>query len=785
MPFATCCSGVLRCTPGSDADRAKRARDNLAWREAAAGAWLAAAFFTKFNYGLLLAFGLFLDWLCEALSEKRAARLGAFLARSGFLCLVPALALTWWFFFPFPENLDTARSHRDSLIAFLIGNRQLGPTPWQQKALFGGAYLAVTARLAALQLLAICASLRGLFSPGTRVLWLVFLVFLIGVAVCIHDLHLDRFLIPGGRGRCSRLAALGLGWLLPRRVADRWPQAGPWPALASRTSSASRFPGWIARPSRTGSQTLELMAPQEVVRAMQAGNCSDPRAQARPSRPARGLDTNGLLAGRPPTRSATCCQRGRSSPERAASCWLGGQHANFSPASLHLALLRSGQHDRERFLALMPTRPLHDHDRLKRDPGLSARRSSRRPSSSGFDVVFATGSRPACGTVRRLGRSWSDYRLLRLVDHPGLGGGSASAASRFPGPSRTTSHVALYALRPQRRQLTMTLDAPRSSDGSKRAPRDLDECLSEACLAGLLRAHALELGRGCWSPVRAPGVASSLGRRVGARAHDPGDDQDGDHGARPADASSPRRSSSPAPARRLRSGGREQTPCRHSGVRAAFLSARSRPPSSRDCAAFLEACARLQARGSTSRAQTTSRPWPGVRRQAARPFKALRASAWRSADRTTAGEVRSDGVLAAARRACVATSVPWPQTHRLPLAVRAPCSRASACGRHLSDYSRAHGAAGGACLAVKAQGQSGRVPGLVHDRSQSGRDGLRRAEGETIEDANRLSRGRSTRNAGETDQRVLSELSREFVRSSEPDPSRRRGPGARASWSSP
>ena len=68
----------------------RRSRPGLA-SEALAGAALTCAVFTKFNYGVLLAAGLGLDWLVESLAARRVhpARLAALLA-------VPLVTFLWW-----------------------------------------------------------------------------------------------------------------------------------------------------------------------------------------------------------------------------------------------------------------------------------------------------------------------------------------------------------------------------------------------------------------------------------------------------------------------------------------------------------------------------------------------------------------------------------------------------------------------------------------------------------------------------------------------------------------
>src|SRR5439155_11787215 len=75
----------------------RRGRGHVLARELAAGAWLTLAFFTKFNYGLLLGGGLVLALIVEGVGEMRAGRLRVLLVRGAWLAAVPLIAALWWF----------------------------------------------------------------------------------------------------------------------------------------------------------------------------------------------------------------------------------------------------------------------------------------------------------------------------------------------------------------------------------------------------------------------------------------------------------------------------------------------------------------------------------------------------------------------------------------------------------------------------------------------------------------------------------------------------------------
>lgn len=209
VPFTLCAVFALRAWLRR---RNLRNESGATWRALACGLWLTAAFFTKFNYGILLVFGLTLDALV-GLVFARAERRQSHELRSLLIAALPlALALAWWVVLPLPFGLERGREHLRVMLDFLGSNQQMASTPWQQRVVFWALYLSFTARLLVLQLVGAGASLRGLFRPGVRCLWIVFLA--TGLPVWTHNFHLDRFLIPGAPAFWV-LAAAGLATLVP------------------------------------------------------------------------------------------------------------------------------------------------------------------------------------------------------------------------------------------------------------------------------------------------------------------------------------------------------------------------------------------------------------------------------------------------------------------------------------------------------------------------------------------------------------------------------------------
>ena len=389
--------------------------------ELVAGGWLTLAFFTKFNYGLLLGFGLALDLSVELALAWRAGALAAALRRSAALALLPLCGALWWFVLPLPEGFETAARHRAAFLAFLSGNRELAPTPWAQRALFWVAYLGLSARLFLAQLVGVFASLGQLSSRGPRMLWLVWLG--AGVPVWVHNFHLDRFLIPGAPAFWA-LAALGLAQLLPTTPRARALTVGGLALLTLALPSLDT----LASARRLGllSEKPEVLALQR--RALESWTELGARRPL-PSAGARRETFEGLLD----------LVSSALGPEERLG-WFGTS-SELSPGALHLALLERGG-SRQRFLrdSALPL----DVTFEALDPEWDA--AQLADFAAGFDVIFSTDPPDLGG---RRGRAFITGYSQRLVEQLGwdvelLGEVSLAADS---GPQQS---VRLYALRPPR-----------------------------------------------------------------------------------------------------------------------------------------------------------------------------------------------------------------------------------------------------------------------------------------------------------------------------------------------
>jgi hypothetical protein len=177
-------------------------RDGSAQRDVAAGAWLALAFFTKFNYGALLIAALALELALERklLSAARVA-------------LVPALAALWWFV------LARGAGHRAAFWAFVTENTDASmATGWDWRIVNWGAYFALSPVVLGVLLVGVLRTAPDALRGAQRVLWLVALVFVL--ALSLHNFHQDRFYLSAGVPLWC-LGGLGLARLMPRATVPR------------------------------------------------------------------------------------------------------------------------------------------------------------------------------------------------------------------------------------------------------------------------------------------------------------------------------------------------------------------------------------------------------------------------------------------------------------------------------------------------------------------------------------------------------------------------------------
>ncbi|MEM9803109.1 MAG: hypothetical protein AAGA20_22510 [Planctomycetota bacterium] len=288
-----------------------------------AGLWIAVAFFTKFNYGLMLVAALGLDALVSiARSEERRAEFA-----SSVMTFAPlALASLWWFVLPLPGGASDAALHREAFMGFVTGNTALGPTAgWLRRVnwLTGVApHPVLFAALTGLGLLAL-ATLRA---RTASTMLLVLAVFVLPVV--LHPFHLDRFLLPAS-AIIWTLGAVGAARVLGARPVA-FLVAASAVALTTLALDTFRIVTWAGLPAAEEGTPTRAYQEQHVSRAL--GVFAPPAA-------------NGLE--RQEHDALLDLVAGAVGPT-ARVAWIG-QSSEVSPAALHLGLLeRRG--DPERFL---------------------------------------------------------------------------------------------------------------------------------------------------------------------------------------------------------------------------------------------------------------------------------------------------------------------------------------------------------------------------------------------------------------------------------------------------
>lgn len=219
-------------------------------RDLVCGLLLTVAFFTKFNYGLLLGFGVFLALVWEALGVwvpvgrglwPNAVAGRAFVGSVVRLACLPVLGFAWWFVLPLPGGLELGASHRAAFLAFLEGNQHLVRTPDGQRLLHWGVYALATPRMLAL----VVAGIGALIWIARRRapvigVWLIWLACLVPIAT--HNFHLDRFLVLP-LVLALPLGVTGLLWMARLAARGRVAQSALWcvPVLFVLARIA---PGW-------------------------------------------------------------------------------------------------------------------------------------------------------------------------------------------------------------------------------------------------------------------------------------------------------------------------------------------------------------------------------------------------------------------------------------------------------------------------------------------------------------------------------------------------------------
>lgn len=358
LPFAVCSIFTLRAWLRRGADEPLR-------RELAAGAWLMLIFFTKFNFGLLLGFALFLDLLVEAVVELRAGRGRRFRRRTLSLAAIPIVSLLWWFVLPLPFGAEVARAHWEGFTSFLGSSRDEAlNVPWSIRVIHWTCFLVHTPRTLLLILLAMLATLPRITRRPIRTLWIVFLA--AGLPVWTHNYHIDRYLLPGAVLMWC-LAACGLAPLLP--VRPRW-RAVAIGALAAATLLFPASDGWFM---------LETVG---IAREKVADYQRRVLAEQRSLAPGRNVPSNGLY--REELEACLDLLEPEVTPGTRVA-WMGASNI-FSPAAMHVGLVERGAGSPEAILDGTGRYGFLDTGFV--DPGWTAERILEW--ADGFDLILAT-----------------------------------------------------------------------------------------------------------------------------------------------------------------------------------------------------------------------------------------------------------------------------------------------------------------------------------------------------------------------------------------------------------
>tara|TARA_R110002072_G_scaffold42102_10_gene119389 strand:- start:790 stop:2529 length:1740 start_codon:yes stop_codon:yes gene_type:complete len=252
------------------------------YRDLFAGAMIAIAFFTKFNYGVLLGFALFVDLVIETISgiddKNPRARIWPAL-RVG---LPITIAMLWWFGIPIPQGSAVAAEHRFAFKEFLFGNQEMARMPVNVRVLLSACSLVRSPLILILALVGLGASLRDWRSPAIRTLWIVFLSITIPIAT--HNFHLDRFQLPPS-GFLWVLAAIGWAGLLPK---DAAPRMGIGGGLLLFVAAACTFPAEVSW------RTLSMLGLAQEDPAIADVQRETLRRMSGIT-PGRFLDTNGMV----------------------------------------------------------------------------------------------------------------------------------------------------------------------------------------------------------------------------------------------------------------------------------------------------------------------------------------------------------------------------------------------------------------------------------------------------------------------------------------------------------
>lgn len=301
----------------------RRTRPHTARADLVAGLWLAAAFFTKFNYALLLFAAVGLDALVELARARGSVAALWSLVR---VALPLSIGLTWWFVWPFPFGEVVAAAHRGAFADFIGGNRHMNPMAGWLRAtnwLTGvAAHSFVFATLVASSVVFVVVRR----TPAAWTLGCALVAFTIPVIA--HPFQLDRFLLP------AALVLWVVGAAAWARVMNRWPVTFSLSALglllACTAVSNFRTTWWVGFPVAPEDTPSRRFQEHHVEVTL---GVFGPRA------------SNGLLSS---THDDLLDMVAEGVGPTATVGWLG-QSSEMSPAALHLGLLERGG-DARRFL---------------------------------------------------------------------------------------------------------------------------------------------------------------------------------------------------------------------------------------------------------------------------------------------------------------------------------------------------------------------------------------------------------------------------------------------------
>jgi len=371
------------------------------WREPTrkralvAGTLVTVALFTKWNYGILLGAGLFVDLVLRLLQrEGHLERVRVILP----LAAVPVAASLWWFLIPLPGGFDVAAEHRSAFASFLTGNQDLARAPASLRAFFATCLLALSPRMAVLLAAGLVTALFGWRNAALRTLIVALLA--TSVPVWIHPFFLERFFVPGAV-TIWILAAVGITrWLNGKQPRTSIALAiiallsiVPLPDLYPHTG----HPHWIPDTVIVG-EKMGVIRGGEYERAYQVGVLEE-RTRLLGSRalPSGGIDRVAATA------LLDAVAREIGPTERIG--WIGVS-SELSPAAIHLGLLARGG-SRERFLRDAETKI--DLDYFD-DPHVDV--AGVHAFAEEFDVVFATDPPDLKG---RRSREWANVAREMLL----------------------------------------------------------------------------------------------------------------------------------------------------------------------------------------------------------------------------------------------------------------------------------------------------------------------------------------------------------------------------------